>query len=85
MLPASRWANSVSAETTTITDAKVLRRIIINTGVDGKTVVVTDTAGRTIAVIDAAAISVDYQYDIAVDGLSVVTNDNALDVTVTFD
>ncbi len=85
MLPASRWANSVSAETTTIADAKVLRRIIINTGVANGTVIVTDTAGATIAVIDAAATSVGYQYDIVVHGLSVVTDDNALDVTVTFD
>ena len=85
MLPASQWRNSVSAETTTILDAKVLRRIVINTGVAAGTVIVTDTAGTIIAVIDAAAPAIGYQYDIAVNGLSVITDDNALDVTITFD
>jgi len=84
MQPASQWTNSVSAETITIADAKVLRRIIINTGVAAGTVTVTDTAGTAIGIIDAALSEI-WSFDLSVDGLSVVTSDNTLDVTVTYD
>lgn len=84
-LPASRFKNYVTADTFTITDAKVLRRVVVNTGVAAGTITITDAAGNAIAIIDAANPDIGRQYDVMVNGLSVVTSDAALDVTVTYD
>ncbi len=83
-LPASQYVNTVSAETTTLTGATVLRRIVVNTGVAAGTIVITETDGSIVALIDAAAVRND-QYDVKVNGLVIVTDDNALDVTIAFD
>ena len=84
-LPASQYVNTVSAETTTLANATVLRRIVVNTGVAAGTIVITETDGSTVALIDAAAVDTGRQYDVKVNGLVIVTDDNALDVTITFD
>lgn len=83
--PASRFKNYTSAATNTISEARVLRRVVVNTGAAGATVTVTDSAQNAIAVIDAANPDIGRQYDVSVDGLRVVLSDDALDVTVSFD
>lgn len=83
--PASQFKNYTTADTFTITDAKVLRRVVVNTGVAAGTVTVTDSASNAIAIIDAANPDIGRQYDVQVNGLIVITSDADLDVTVTYD
>lgn len=82
---ASSFKNYVTADTFTIADATVLRRVVVNTGVAAGTVTVTDSASNAIAIIDAANPDVGRSYDVQVNGLIVITSDAALDVTVTYD
>lgn len=84
--PASSYENYNTADTFTIPDARILRRVVVNTGVAGGTVTVNDGESNVIAVIDAANPDVGRQYDVVVrGGLEIVTSDAALDVTVTYD
>lgn len=69
-----------------LTGAKVLRRIVVNTGVAGSTVTVTDSATNPIAVISSiVAANGNYDFDVQVNGLIVTASDAALDITVVYD
>ena len=80
------YRNIVDTTPLSLTGAKVLRRIVVNTGVAASTVTVTDTAENPIAIIASiVAGNGNYDFDAQVNGLVVTASDAALDVTVIFD
>jgi hypothetical protein len=81
-----RYRNIADDTPLALADAKVLRRIVVNTGVASSTVTVTDTAENPIAIIASiVAGNGNYEFDVQVNGLVVTASDAALDVTVIFD
>jgi len=86
MSGAHTYRNIVDTTAVALPDAKVLRRIVVNTGVAASTVTVTDTAENPIAIIaSVVAANGNYDFDAQVNGLIVTASDAALDVTVIFD
>lgn len=84
--PASQYDNiSGTNSQQTYSDARVLRRIVVNTGVAAATVTVVDGSDNAIAVIAADNPDIGRRYDIQVNGLKVTPSDSSLDVTVCFD
>jgi hypothetical protein len=80
------YRNIVDTTPVALADAKVLRRIVVNTGVAASTVTVTDTAENPIAIISSVvAANGNYDFDAQVNGLVVTASDAALDITVVYD
>ena len=80
------YRNIVDDTPVALAGAKVLRRIVVNTGIAASTVTVTDSATNPIAIISSVvAANGNYDFDVQVNGLIVTASDAALDVTVIYD